>query len=151
MEQIRSDYANTNRNNQARQQEMEQANSELTSTLTEKQREISKLQISLQQVGKDDLSIREIDGLRQHNSTLCTEIEVEKDKIVVLERKLRQIEIENRATNMSWEDEKQRYERSISEMSIQIANFEDKIRDLNDHSGNIMKSPSRSMYLIIIF
>jgi predicted nucleic acid-binding Zn-ribbon protein len=130
---------------------MEQANSELTLTLTEKQREISKLQISLQQVGKDDLSIREIDGLRQHNSTLCTEIEAEKDKLATLERKLRQIEIETRAATMTMEDEKQRYERTTGEMNTQIATLEDKIRDLTDHSGNIMKSPSRSMLLLFLY
>jgi len=135
-EQLRTDQASLMRSSQMRQAELEAINSELSSSLTEKQRELSRLQQQLQQTGRDDFSFREMDGLRQQNVLLGQQVEEERDKVLLCERKLRQMECEIRAAQISLDDERVRAASINTDLSNQIAVLEDKLRDTKGVCGS---------------
>ena len=51
---------------------------------------------------------REVDGLRQQTSTLVTQLDEERERVVSLEAKARHMECEARAWTLAREDERQR-------------------------------------------
>lgn len=134
-EQLRTDQASLMRSSQVRQAELEAINSELSSSLTDKQREISRLQQQLHQSGKDDFSFREMDGLRQQNILLGQQVEEEREKVLTCERKLRQMECEIRAAQISLDDERMRASTINTDLTAQIATLEDKLRDALSGGG----------------
>jgi hypothetical protein len=81
-EQMRFEHASLLRQSRVRQAELEQANVELTIGITERQRELTRLQLSLEQAGRDEASMREIDGLRQQMASLSNLLEDERTRIV---------------------------------------------------------------------
>ena len=81
IEQLRLDHSSLLRQSQIRQSELELANSQLSISLSDKQREVTRLHGLLEEAGKDPGSItREMNGLREHISQLSSTLEDERSR-----------------------------------------------------------------------
>jgi hypothetical protein len=87
---------------------LEEQNLELIQTITEKEKEFVKLQTQLQSAGIDEGSLKEIMTLKDQNSVLMKQLDIEKERNESLENKLKRSECEQRARVLVWEDERDR-------------------------------------------
>ena len=87
LEIVRADHATILRQNNSRLSILETANAELVEALTEKQREVDRLQRALNQAGSEESSgvARELDGLRQQISSLQIQLENERERVLATE------------------------------------------------------------------
>ena len=119
-DQLRSDYATLTKLSQIRQQELEQQNQELERSLTEKDREIAKVNIKIQQYDRNNPNTKEIDELNKKIESLSLGLEEEKEKTVSLEKKLKQSELAYKAAQISWDDNRTSLDKVIHDLKIQL-------------------------------
>eukprot|EP01038_Epipyxis_sp_PR26KG_P014311 gene14311-19195_t len=133
IEQLRLEHVSLIRQNQIRQAELERENSELINSLTEKQKEISKLQnnnhnmISGNSLLNDNN--KDYQNYQQEIISLTTTVEKQNEIIIENERRIKLYESEIKATQISIEDERKRNISTINDMSSQIHSLEDKVRE----------------------
>ena len=108
------------RSSHTRQIELEHTNVELTASLTDKIRDLNRLQRLLEGNTQDMNIIREVDGLRQQVTMLNNEIENEQIKCNNTEIKLRSIDCEFRAAQNLWDEEKRRAGNEIENLKTNI-------------------------------
>ena len=144
-EQMRQEHASLVRQSQVRQAELEQANVELTIGITEKQREVTRLKLSLERAGKEESEgvVREVDGVRQQMATLAAQLEEERQRYQQQERRTRHLECESKASAMNWEDEKQRLQGTIASLEHTVSGLEDQLRD---KGGGMSPTKRKLMY-----
>ena len=141
-EQMRTEHASLLRQSQVRQAELEQTNVELTIGITEKQREITRLKLSLERAGKEDAesAVRQVDGVRQQMAVLTAQLEEERLRYQQQERRLRTAECEAKAAVLNWADEKQRLQCTITSLEASVTALEDKL------GKDKQSTPKRKMY-----
>jgi chromosome segregation ATPase len=119
-DQLRSDYATLTKLSQIRQQELEQQNQELERSLTEKDREIAKVNMKIQQYDKNNPNTKEIDELNRKIESFALALEEEKEKTVSLEKKLKQHELTHKAAQIAWDDNRTNFEKVIHDLKLQL-------------------------------
>ena len=119
-DQLRSDYATLTKLSQIRQQELEQQTQELEKSLTEKDREIAKVNIKIQQYDRNNPNTKEIDELNRKIELLSIGLEEEKEKTMLLEKKLKQSELAYKAAQISWDDSRLNLDKAIHDLKTQL-------------------------------
>jgi hypothetical protein len=120
VEDIRAQHAQLLRHSQSRQTQLEKENAELVDSISEKQREVQRLQRLLESEGRD-MTFREADGLRHQLDDLQVLLDEEREKAAQREKRVRMLECEYRAAQILWEDERQRSTVLVNEQSSEIA------------------------------
>ena len=146
-EQMRVDHSSLLRQNQVRQAELERENAELTSSLTQQQKEIQRLQHfsrnnnnSTGTIGSNNnnsnssgnmniesYASRDYVTLQQEVISITAQLEQERDKTEEMERRLKVQEREARAASMNAEDERRRSGVLVDELSAKVADLESRL------------------------
>jgi hypothetical protein len=137
IETMRSDHASILRLSQSKQAELEQSNAQLSLSLAEKQREVSKLKALLSDESSQSRvnglhadSMREYERLQLQVSQLTDNIESEGEKTALAEKRIKQLELENKAAMIAYDEDRKRYEKAMNDLSSQNSLLSDKLRDL---------------------
>jgi hypothetical protein len=131
MHQMRAEHSSLLRQSQLRQHELERSIAEISSSLMEKDKEVVRLQNILQQTGRDETSLRELESLRNHSANLLTQLEERNDKFTTLERRNKALESELRANLLNFQDERDRNKDVIASLEGKIIALEDHLKEFN--------------------
>lgn len=123
---LRTEHAALLHHSHIRQAELERDIAIMSTSLADKEKE---LQQHLHQSGRDDISSREMDVLRSQVQSLNALVDQEREKYLQLERRLKQIECEHRASSIAWDDERNRGEELLSESQNRVLLLEEKIKE----------------------
>lgn len=106
-----------------RQTEMESEISQLTISISEKEREIQRLSTCLEKNGSSMSSYqreKEIDLLQLRLAQLTTDLDKETEKYQELERTRRNMDLENKGLRFSLDEERKRYEQYVTDSKAKL-------------------------------
>jgi multidrug efflux pump subunit AcrA (membrane-fusion protein) len=129
MHQMRSEHSSLLRQSQVRQHELERNIAEISNSLMEKDKELMRFQMQLQQAGRDEASQRDLESLRSQVSTLLNQLDEKSDKHTTLERRTKALESELRANLLSFQDERERAKEIMSSLEAKIVTLEDNLKE----------------------
>eukprot|EP00607_Mallomonas_marina_P010832 CAMPEP_0182421048 /NCGR_PEP_ID=MMETSP1167-20130531/6239_1 /TAXON_ID=2988 /ORGANISM="Mallomonas Sp, Strain CCMP3275" /LENGTH=504 /DNA_ID=CAMNT_0024597773 /DNA_START=46 /DNA_END=1561 /DNA_ORIENTATION=+ len=142
LQEIRVQHEQLLHHNHSRYTDLEKENMELTNSITDKQKEIQKLLRIIEGGGKEMISQREIDGLRQQYTSLSSVLEEERERNIQIEKKSRVIECEYKAAQVLWEDERERHTATMNELETEIAELRNKLKQSQEEKEK--KHPNQS-------
>ena len=131
-EQLRSDHATMKRQSEARLSSLEQLNAELTATLTDKQREISRLQAGVRTT-KDCSSCVE---LRRRLDEAASQLEQATEKAAELRGSCTKQEFENHRLQRLAEEERLSSQRSVTEINRRCVALEEALATAKSASSS---------------
>eukprot|EP01041_Mallomonas_annulata_P003463 gene3463-6889_t len=129
MSELRNQHAQLMRHSHSRQTELERDNAELTASITDKAREIQRLQRLLGSEGREPGHGRETDGLRQQLDTTLSELDEERERVVQWEKRVRTLDCEYRAAQIMWDDERQQHANTLQLMTTQISDLQSRLQE----------------------
>lgn len=139
-ETVRAEHASLMRQTQTRQAELEEANAELVQGIAQKQRELARVKSALEKGHANDSNSKEMDLLMQQVSESRRQLDDEIEKRQTAERRLLQVDIELKAMQLNWEDERESLESRCTEYTALVHSLEDRLRQNIGSDGTPMKS-----------